>query len=253
MAQKRFRIDRKKPTARGLVGLWGVELTGSSARLVDHSGYRNDATNPGDGVKWLHDFERQHNVMNFDGTADDYWEVPNIGSILDGKAFSFLTWFYPLDAGATSDRIIDRKFTQFSLFWNPDINQLATTLQTTGGQTVKGLDTVVTPGEWQHLAEVWDKDNLLVYINGSLTETQAAFDDGGLANSADIIRIGNRADGAVDRQFEGRMTGTRLYDRVVSGGEVAHIANTTEKDPYRDLRLIRPTRRYVHRHRAEVL
>ena len=253
MTIARLNLDRKKPTANGLVALWGAEPTGSSARLIDHSGHRFDAAAFGGGAKWAQDFDRHHNVMTLDGTADDYWEVPNPGTILNGKSLSFAAWIYPEAAGALTPRFIDRDWNdQFSFYWNETTVTFGADLTTTGGAfSLANLTVAITVGAWQHVAYTWDKDDLRLYVDGILRLTSAAYFDGGMANSVNEIVVGNRQEIAKDRFYQGRMTGVRLYDRCLSGGEVSHIYNKTRTDPFGDLRHA-PTRRYVHRHRAEV-
>lgn len=240
MAQKRFKLDRKVPTARGLVCLWGVEHTGSSDRLVDHSGYRHDCTASGAGEKWIQDFERGHNVMLFPGAVAASWEAPSPGTIFDGKAVSFAAWVYPVLSGNGFPGFVDRVTNaQFNFYWKEAGTTFGATIISTGGTHSNSALAAVTLNTWQHVVYTWDKDDLRLYINGVLTATDALFDDGALAVSTGVMRIGQSS--------EGRMTGMRLYDRVVAAGEVAHIFNNTQDDPFGDLRH-KARRRTMRRH-----
>ena len=90
-------------------------------------------------------------------------------------------------------------------------------------------ETVVTDGQWRHVAVTWDPDDGLgvhdakLYINGILednvtqSDTNQSIDTG----NAEDFRLGASILGGVnERNFTGLMDDVRLYDRALSASEI---------------------------------
>ncbi|MHC4252831.1 MAG: LamG-like jellyroll fold domain-containing protein, partial [Planctomycetota bacterium] len=189
----------------GLVGWWKLDEAGGN-KAADASGRGNDGTVNGDPA-FQPDGGRVGGALKLDGDGDSI----TIGN-WDAPAFSITHWM-KWDGGG-GIRIIVSKDGRWDLW----IEQGDLCLRRNGSITKFG-DYRPPVGTWVHLVVAYDGTNATLYVNGAY-EGAGRFSMGGRPNAT--IRIGEKTNGGWG--FNGALDDVRIYDRVLSGEEVAAIA-----------------------------
>ena len=81
-------------------------------------------------------------------------------------------------------------------------------------------NTSIPVNTFTHFAVTWDGSNLRMYINGVLDNTVPTT-IAMIGTNSDFVRIGN----SISHGFRGRIDETSLYNRALSGSEIAAIFN----------------------------
>lgn len=100
----------------------------------------------------------------------------------------------------------------------------------TGGNTWKGVvaDGVITIGTWNHVAVSFDGTTMQLFVNGEIVGTNSSF--GGSLPPTDFAQLNI---GRINNQFIGQIDEVRMYDRAISGAEVAGLISGATLPPPR--------------------
>ncbi len=221
----------------GLVGLWsfnGADISGTTA--YDRSGSGNNGTLTNGPVITE---GKLGQALSFDG-ADDVVSVPAATSINNLSALTVSAWINAKSSGegGLTGRIVDKEAVSSGAGWM--------FFQTTGN--VGGLrffvvgstslsrissNNVIKYNKWEHVLVTWDGSmtaaNVHIYVNG--VEVSYTTTTDGAGRSADTtlpIRIGNEAD--TIRTFDGSIDEVRVYNRVLSAGEIQSLYDLGSSD-----------------------
>lgn len=215
------------------IGYWPFDES-SGTTAADTSGVGNNGTLQ-NGPVWV--AGRVNNALSFDGVND----VVNMGSpgVFDYPpnmaAFTLMAWINPATYGEGSrGRIFDKATGSGPVNgWAFLItNQTANSIQfivdyaTTDITRRSGAGTVPLT-QWSHVAVTWDgstnASNIHIYVNGVETTYSSTVNGAGArANDGSAsVRVANDALGS--RTFSGLIDDARVYDRVLSAGEISAI------------------------------
>jgi len=166
---------------------------GAGNRVVDFSGLGNHGILY-QAPNWV------ANGLDFNGAAtiaSNYVNLPNPGTIFDGKHVSVSAWIKGDTWANTFPRIVDRKYNcQFIFHVHAANSTLCWCLYTAGGNLCNGaVSTVsVSIGTLYHAAMTYDGSDARTYLDGDLKQTYGTGISGGLDSYSNITRIGNRVD-----------------------------------------------------------
>lgn len=202
----------------GFVGYWKLDQTfGTTA--TDSTIFARNGTVYG-GANWS---TRCTGVGDFDfnGTSN-YISIPDASNLQPTSALTIAGWIQGNSWGSGSNvNIVLRKGED-----NPNNYQLAVADgrlalflddSDTGG--IRG-NTVLTPGEWYHVAATWDGNTANIYLNGQLDATPTTR-TGTIGTDTRPVYIGGRA--GTD-QFDGPMYDVRLYNRALAQAEIGALS-----------------------------
>lgn len=256
---KEFRLNRKTIGAHSLVALWGPGPTGNApGTWFDMAVRKNDGvmTNMVPATDWVVDPERGW-VLEFLDLGESV-QVPNFLTTGDYSITAWVKASSWVPGGINvAMAIIDNAIASGSGFRFYAMGDAGLWLKLTNGYLIFAAGAVGTvplvADVWWHLAGTSHNTGALatchVYQNGRLTGSNVTVDD--YVQNGSNVAIGYRpigSDSAIS-QFTGRMHDVRFYNRVLTGAQITHMYNATRYHPYADI-LLRPTRRYVHRHRG---
>jgi len=257
MSVKEFRLDAKSAGAQALEGLWGPGPPGDL--LFDVSakgrGRGNHATRVGAGARTQ--MSDRGRVLLFNG-VNDLWETERSLEI-NADPFTLMAWVW-LDTTVPTNlaAMLGSGFTavaEWIFYVTPSTGGVPCRLWALGENgpisAAAALGTFDSAKDnWTHVA--WTRTAgavAYVYQNGIQVATDATA--GSNLSTAKALQIGC-ADTNLLCWWKGMIDDVRYYRRALSIGEITHIYRTTRWTPYADI-LLRPTRRYLQRHRAEVL
>lgn len=198
---------------RSTVALWHFdEMSGNTAH--DNSGDENHGTVR--GAKWV--AGKLGGALEFDG-MNDYVDIPH--DILPQDAFSITLWFLPKAPFGNTKRM-DLVASPPATIRNDDRPDFGSNLAFTIYSTTRRYHTInptVIPstGRWHHVAAIYDKSVIKLYLNGNLSATQEAY----------VITEGDRdlSIGAYkwlphSNPFKGIIDEVAVYDRALTAEEV---------------------------------
>jgi hypothetical protein len=211
-------------TEAGLISFTATSLIhhykmdeGSGSTAFDYEG-NNDATI--NGAVWTTTAKTGGYALDFDGT-DDYAE-PNV--IDPSGAFSITVWVKTSDLSRNTfiyaqDRT--NNSVSYALMMSNDV--LDTEFSNGTFVSLTG-STVLSDGNWHHLAYTWDESTLKGYVDAS-QETSASV--GGTLNPPTNTVMAGRP----DEDFEymnGILDDVRFYDEALSQSEIQDIYDNTK-------------------------
>ena len=199
------------------------ESSGTTAADISGS---NDGTLV-NGPVWLPSTGRIGGALEFDG-SNDYVDIGTM-DIPAGTGMTIAMWVR-LDASSGSARLISKATGagEQDHYWMIS-TQFGTSVRfrlKAGGSTT----TLVSPanqlvlGEWVHVAVTYDQSDMRIYVDGgqvAITSKSGAVD----VNPAVGAAMGDQPSGAGSDPFNGALDEVRIYDRALSGAEVALLAN----------------------------
>jgi hypothetical protein len=94
----------------------------------------------------------------------------------------------------------------------------------TNGDTITAP---VTANDWTHVAITFGTDGMSLYLQGSLVASSTKTD--GMADNNGDLFIGS--DSLAGKAFAGTLDEVRIYDRILSAGEIAELATPPPKLP----------------------
>lgn len=205
------------PISTGLVGEWHFDESAGTT-VADGSGNGNNGT-------LVNGAARAAGVlggaMSFDG-VDDYVQVGAQANLVMTTAATLSAWVNPMGSGGG---LILNKEGEY------EIGVFNGTLQWAFQNSSPGwtwIDTgfAVPAGQWTHVAVVYDHGVIRSYGNGALVHTYNGTGSiGDNTPTQNDFRIGGRQAGV--QYFSGRVDEVRVYNRVISGAEIAGLAGVT--------------------------
>jgi hypothetical protein len=236
-----YRLNAPTGVDTSLKGYWsfnGPDLSGTTA--YDRSGSGNNGTTSGAVITE----GKFGQALSFDGT-DDLIQIGSPASLDNITNFSYSAWVNLLGPPENSDaRIFAKNIGGFddtgvSLdydtgIFHGDILRAFVGFNTTDAlATSQSLWSIIGGGSnykggWQHVAMTFDGASKVItlYLNGVEVSYQTHTTGVGTRDNdaADNFTIGNNIFG--QRTFNGKIDEARVYNRVLSAGEVASLYNS---------------------------
>ena len=177
---------------------------------------------------------------NFDG-VDDYVEIADAPELdISGPEFSASLWVKPDRGPGTEDMFFMKGDRQgignvnYYLSWK-DTGKMTWAFKSDGGFEYLDMDvTLPTVDEWNHIAVVFDRPTVSIYING--TEYTSSVGTGGTSMDKDLVAndeplwIGAGRDGGsivtpgnYSAPFSGAIDEFAIYDRALTAAEIETI------------------------------
>ncbi len=223
-------------SATGPVGVWRLDEPAGASTLVDSAdrGTRHPATlaNGTAGAPGLElgsPARAAATAVRFNGTTSTATTATQVVNI--GRSFSVSAWVRVNNPNARYQTAVGQAgahTSSFFLQYNEGRWAFGTPGSDASGWTWAGFATAPAPAptRWTHLTGVYDSQGrqLRLYVNGGLAATATR---GTPWNGDRFLTIGHvRYGAAVADPFDGEIAQVRIWDRVVSGREVAPMAAT---------------------------
>ena len=199
----------------GLVAWWRFD-EGSGAALRDCSGNGNHGTIK--GAKWVKNGDGY--ALEFDG-KDDHVDC-GAGASLDlRKNVSMIAWVFPERYVRGEPGIVGKAYESYGI---TQYGEKVYTYISGGPHNTRGE---MRSGKWHHVASIYDGKTLKIYVDGvfaAANDLDLKVAKGGhfwMARSDGELRYTQNA------HFRGKITGVRVYNRVIQPEEIAHHARTT--------------------------
>jgi hypothetical protein len=218
-------FDKQNIDARLKVGLVGHFFGGGSGLIIpDQSGYMNHGTLV-NGATWaLGPFNSGH-AIDLDGT-NDYINVPSFYGFTN-RTTTVAMWV-KLRAYDTFGAVLLSSLNGAldDLFWEIQATGVEFNVQGAGAVTAPGSISW-TDGTWRHIAMTADGGgNVAVYVNGVLVASGTGGKD--VDSTPREYYIGEWIGSpATDFSTNGQLYDIRLYNRVLSSGEINLLADPT--------------------------
>ena len=229
-----------------LVAHWDLE-EGAGTTAADSSGNGHDGTIAGGGNPWITSGlppvpSGTTAALDFDG-VDDQINITGYTGITGSADRSVAAWIRTTDVGGGQNMgIVSWGLNATSQKWTFRVQSQngtdgAIRIEVNGGYFVG--NTVITDGEWHHVAVVWANDgtpdviDASLYVDGILDARIGS----GTEPSASLTRAINTADGAdvrIGDDFQathnwfGSIDDVRIYEGALTDGEVALLAGIPE-------------------------
>lgn len=219
----------------GLLGYWNFDET-SGPTAADSSGYARDGSITGVGFT----SGQFGGAFDFNSNGDQV-AVPNTGNVFSINTFTLAAWVRP-DANAEdtrSDPIIWKVATDglnhdtYGLAWGTwggGQNRFALQMERASDDDDFHVASAIhSPGQWYHVAASYSpaSDQMRIYVNG---QREGTINVNNLvpymgANSA--LRIGTtmHTDHGLHGSFDGLIDEVRVYNRQLTDGDVAALAD----------------------------
>ncbi|GEM_PF-1944992 len=218
---------------RGLVGYWtmdGANINWKTAAVADNSGYSNvgamvtmsTSTSPVAG--------KIGQALNFVKSFSQYVSVPSsvITPLVTTGLASVAFWMKPATLASYS--------APFDCGQSGTSRQLSMLINSAGGGTVaaKGVAGAAatyspawTIGQWQFVVMTVDATNFKTYKNGVLNSTTAGAIGSGFTDTSAICQVGGNPSGG-GSSFDGSIDDVRVYNRVLTAGEITQLYNLSK-------------------------
>ena len=216
-------------SGNGLIGHWQLDETQIGQTVVDSSGNGNSGvhqniTSPNGPTTDRPDTDTTNlRGVNFDG-VDDFIQIESDPSLeLRSGTFTQAVWirpensdngfngvlgFHP-DSGGTANR--------YPGIWVYQQDRIHAGFGDGTNWNRFNTDSVLTVGEWNHVATTYDGTSFTAYVNGV-----EVFSTDEFAGRSPVIS-GEVTIGRVDNFFEGGIDDVRIYDRALSFAEISEL------------------------------
>ncbi|RNC84508.1 MAG: T9SS C-terminal target domain-containing protein [Balneola sp.] len=220
-----------------------------SDNFVDSSSFNHTVTNTG-GSFVSDRFDTPNSALYLDG-VDDVLMITDSNSILDSlsESYSFTFWLKMEREGEIlSESSIISRFDGFNDGFlvglrdglndgtgdanSPDPN-LETVTFTLNERRIYFRDTPIQPGDWFHVAAVYEGENMKLYLNG--VNTRKVKYPGLIKVTNSDIYIGNNAEG--NKPYKGAIDDIQIYNYALSDSAIADMIDVSvlsvpnEEDP----------------------
>jgi len=158
--------------------------------------------------------------------VDEYLQVNHDVRLNMTGSFTVATWINA-NALGTELKTIVSKDENYEFHLN-NAGQINWWWQNSGGtaQTFTTTGAAIVPGNWHHVAVVYEPGNQVIYIDG-VSRGTAAF-AGGLLTNTDPLQIGaDQYPSQPGRVFDGRIDEVRVYDQALTPAQVVEAMNAT--------------------------
>ncbi len=224
----------------GAVGNWSFD-EGSDTTTADNA--YGTSTGTLNGANWTTGGQFG-DALQFDG-VDDYVEILDAPELdISGPEFSASLWVKPDRGPGTEDMFFMKGDRQgianvnYYLSWK-DTGKMTWAFKSDGGFEYIDMDvTLPTVDEWNHVAVVFDRPTVSIYING--TEYTSSVGTGGTSMDKDLVAndeplwIGAGRDGGsivtagnFSAPFSGAIDELAIFDRALTTAEIEAIRTGT--------------------------
>lgn len=213
--------DETTIVPEGLVGYWRFNQS-SGTEALDESGFANNAQliNMNPAGDWVSG--KIGNALVFDGN-DDYLDCGN-DTELELTRLSAACWVRTSVSGTYRQILCkNRRSGDDSYYFCLNDLRPAVYLGGTANEGWHETSSAVPTGVWTHIAFTYDGSKVILYINGYPDRVISPVTGDVNLNSGSDLWIGTRSD-LSGREFEGSLDDVRLYNRALSGSEVARLA-----------------------------
>jgi hypothetical protein len=223
-ADYRFFVD----PARDPVGRWKLDESGEATAAVDVGSGRHDAVVQGEGVTWGNG--RVDGGVSFDGTPGSF--LASQASVPTQAQFSVSAWVTLADTSLDFPVVGQggAGAGDFLLGYCAGHWVFAVGASACGGAPPAAVVSASAPASstWYHLAGVYDAAaaRLRLYVNGVADGTPVTY--AGSVTAAGTVQLGcaGCAGAIPGGELPWGLDDARVYDRILSAGEVAGIVNT---------------------------
>jgi hypothetical protein len=225
----------------GLIGYWtldGGKMTDTLA--YDSSSSGNTLTTQGGATKTV---GKVGQSLNMDAVDDVlFCTDANCGGTTGGKLdmgsrdFTLMAWINPESGGSScnlSGRVVGKigDDEPEGYYFGIGNQYICAAIRRSGEVSSTADGSTVPLNEWSHIAVVFDRDgNMTRYLNGVQTGTQDNISaQAGSVDHPLNFCIGGRDGGAgcIERMFDGRIDEVRVYERVLTVGEIKQVYNAS--------------------------
>jgi hypothetical protein len=145
------------------------------------------------------------------------------GAALDiTDVITLSVWVKPMDAGNGAHNPYVGKGDHAYAIKHAAGNSFEFYVHDNGWHTVNVPVTSASNDTWYHLVGTYDGAQVKLYVNGELGATLDYA--GEIASSEDSVDLGHNSE-VTDRLFEGTLDDARIYNRVLSEGEILYLSN----------------------------
>lgn len=205
--------------ASGAAGYWKFdENTGATTADDSGNGISGTLVN---GPTWVSG--KNGSGLNFDGTDDNV----NLGTstIINPIQMSASAWVNP-SAPTNNWGVILNRWISGALSYHLSMgdgttnNKLTIYIDTvTGGPKSLSMPGTLSLGTWHHVAFTYDGSNLNLYVDGALSATTTH--TGNIRGTVVDTKVGAQSGNLY--HYKGIMDNVRIYDRALSGSEIANL------------------------------
>ena len=221
-----FGIDPRVGLERGLLGHWSLDDV--VGRTADDSGSPNPIRNgllQSDAELTARGHGHLKGAVELDGTGD-YVDVPFEVLPDESPAFTTSVWFKPEQVGARQPLLESSGSGAISMEL-AETGNLKYSVQTDGTSVVAASGVAPAAGQWHHAALTYDAASGAshLYLDGEeVTEFVDPQEAGtGTLARTDGLHLGS--DSGAGRFFQGALDDAALWNRVLTGHELATIWN----------------------------
>ena len=216
-------------TTNGLVLLFSFPSAPVNNVIVDGSGAGNNGQDVNGSATWVASDAGHTNLMSFDGAIPSEIIVPT-NAVLNSSTGAITFWMRSSNVLATPNpyaMIFDRRGSSGGdVIYQAPNGHLACQTQMSG-TGVNGFTTVANPtdGNWHHVAYVYDQSavgSIAIYIDG-VQDTRQTNSGAWQWAPSEEIEIG-ASHASFWAGYTGELNDFRIYNRVLSGSEVAQLA-----------------------------
>ncbi len=204
------------PTTRGLVGYWSMEDC-KLTKATDNSGRGNTGTLTnfaltGATSNWVAG-KLGACALNFDG-INDYL---NTGLNLDAEPVSVALWIKP-----TSIDVAHCFWCTDNGQWDKGVEITAGTFQVHAGNVLVNTSVPAVVNVWQHVVATYTSTDIMLFVNGVRVWNRGSSPG---VDSGSALELGraNYLAGAGSRFFVGSIDDVRVYNRALTGNEIARL------------------------------
>jgi len=210
-----------------LVGHWKFDET-SGSTAEDSSGNGNNGTLV-NGPVWT-----GNGALSFDG-MDDYVEFPDSNTLKFDKNLSISVWIYLNDYADflpnNFPKIVIKPYTSFEDPWELfciDLGHYGTyprfivTEGVPGGNhgVANDINFTLSLHKWYHIVGIYDGQNISLYVDGNLIDTQPL--NISIGNNTMPLSIGGRLG---RNTFDGLIDEVQIYNRALTICEIMYLYN----------------------------
>ncbi|MDH5641349.1 MAG: Ig-like domain-containing protein, partial [Nitrospira sp.] len=160
-------------------------------------------------------------AFQFDG-VDDYVQIGAKPNLVVTNAATISAWIRPTGV-MSGNGVIVNKEGEYQIAIFPDGTLRWALANTNPGWVWINTGAVVSLNQWTHVALTYEAGTAKTYLNGMLVHTYAgAGNIGDVNTSMNDFRIGGRQ-GAASSVFQGLIDDVRVYNRALSGAELASV------------------------------
>ena len=215
-------------TGGGLIGHWRLDETAIGQTVVDSSGNGNSGvhrniTSPNGPTTDRPDTDTTNSRgVNFDG-VNDFIEIENDSSLeLRSGTFTQSVWIRPGDStnrfqGVLGFQPSNGTVNRYPGIWVREGDRIHAGFGDGNNWNSFNTGSVLTVGEWNHVATTFDGTSYTAYVNGV-----EVFSTDQFARRSPVVS-GQVTIGRVDNFFEGGIDDVRIYNRALSFVEVADL------------------------------